>query len=178
MKDLLEALVDHLPTASGPAPTSLRDRLLASAAQPGRRFAPLYGSLSELFDLNDAALVALFERAASPLSWSDAPTPGTSLLHLSGGPRAAGADNGLVRLKAGARFPQHRHLGLERVLVLDGSYVDEPSGRVYRAGDLHEMPEGSAHTYVASPERELWLAVSVVGGVDVEGFGVLSPSSA
>jgi quercetin dioxygenase-like cupin family protein len=177
MKKLLSALADHLPPTSV-APASLRERLLSTVAQPRWRFAPLYRSLSELFDLDERQLTALFERAAPPAAWTPSPIPGTFLLHLEGGPRVAGADNGLVRVQAGARFPQHRHLGNERVLLLDGSYRDEPSGRLYRAGDLHEMPEGSTHAYVASPERELWLAVSVVQGVDVDGFGPLSPSSA
>jgi anti-sigma factor ChrR (cupin superfamily) len=70
----------------------------------------------------------------------------------------------------------HRHLGLERVLVLRGGYRDEPSGRVYGPGDLHEMSPDSSHAYTALPERELVLAVSVVSGVEVDGFGKLSPA--
>ncbi|HYP87200.1 MAG TPA: hypothetical protein VEQ59_03590, partial [Polyangiaceae bacterium] len=111
MKELLTALVDHLPAVDSVPSLGLRSRLLASTAEPSRRFAPLYGALAELFDLNDAALSALFERAAAPAAWTDAPIPSTSLVHLQGGPRVAGADNGLVRLQAGARFPAHRHLG-------------------------------------------------------------------
>jgi quercetin dioxygenase-like cupin family protein len=176
MKDLLSALVDHVPTAKAP-PASLRERLMASIQRPELRFAPLYGALSDLFDLSDERLRALFVRAAAPEAWSPAPIPDTWLLHLEGGPRVARADNGLVRIRKGARFPQHLHLGGERVLVLEGSYVDEPSARVYGPGDLHEMPEGSVHAYVASAETDLLLAVSVVRGVDVEGFGPLSPSS-
>jgi hypothetical protein len=176
MKNLLSALVEHVPAAQA-APAGLRERLMASVAKPELRFAPLYGALSELFDLSDDALRALFVRAAAPQAWTAAPVPDTWLLHLQGGPRVAGADNGLVKIRAGARFPQHLHLGGERVLVLDGSYQDAPSGRVFRAGDLHEMPEGSAHSYLAAPEGDLLLAVSVVRGVDVEGYGPLSPSS-
>ena len=178
MKDLLSALADYLPPSAEPAPSPLRERLLASVGRPELRFAPLYAALGELFDLDAQRLAALFTRAAAPAAWTRVPIPDTLLLHLDGGPRVAGADNGLVKLRAGARFPRHRHLGDERVLVLDGSYVDEPSGRIYRAGDLHEMREGTAHAYVASAERDLLLAVSVVRGVDVEGFGPLAPSSA
>jgi len=176
MKGLVPALVDLVPAAK-PAPAALRERLMASIARPELRFAPLFDRLSDLFDLSDEALRALFVRAAAPDSWSRAPVPDTWLLHLQGGPRVAGADNGLVRIAAGARFPRHAHLGRERVLVLDGSYRDEPSGHVYQPGDLHEMPEGSAHAYVALPTRDLLLAVSLVSGVDVEGFGPLSPAS-
>lgn len=176
MKKLLSALVDHVPAANA-APAALRERLMASIARPELRYAPLYGALSELFDLRDEALRALFVRASTPEAWTPAPLPDAWLLHLEGGPRVASADNGLVKIRAGARFPRHVHLGIERVLVLEGGYLDEPSGRLYGAGDLHEMQEGSAHAYLASAERDLLLAVSVVRGVDVEGFGPLSPAS-
>lgn len=176
MKNLLSALVEHLP-AETPPRAALRERLMASVVKPELRFAPLYGALSELFDLDDRALAALFVRAASPEAWTRPPLPDTQLLHLEGGPRVAGADNGLVKIAAGTRFPRHRHLGPERVLVLDGSYRDEPSGKLYRPGDWHEMAEGTTHAYVVEPERELLLAVSVVRGIDVEGVGALSPAS-
>ena len=173
---LAEALSDLVPPTKAP-PQLLRERLLATVARPRLRYAPLFGKLSELFDLDDTALAALFERAVTPTAWTPAPIPGTRLMHLQGGPRVAGADNGLVRLAPGARFPSHRHLGLERVLVLDGGYRDEQDGRLYLPGDWHEMQPGTSHAYTALAERELLFAVSVVAGVDVEGFGTLSPSA-
>lgn len=173
---LRDAFAELVPRPSAP-PQLLRERLLATVARPRLRYAPLYGSLSQLFDLSETELANLFEHAASEDAWITAPIPGTELLHLIGGPRVAHADNGLVRIVAGTRFPLHRHLGPERVLVLDGAYRDEHSGQVYRAGDLHEMPEGSQHAYTALGERDLLLAVSVVRGVDVEGYGALSPAS-
>jgi quercetin dioxygenase-like cupin family protein len=171
---LSEALTELGPPAKAP-PQLLRERLLATVARPRLRFAPLFGALSELFDLGDTDLAGLFEHAAADSAWVPSAVPGTQLLHVQGGPRVASADNGLVRLEAGARFPSHRHLGLERVLVLDGGYHDEPSGRLYLPGDWHEMPAESTHAYRALPERPLLIAVSLVAGVDVEGFGTLSP---
>ena len=177
MKALLAELAE-LAVAGRAVPTpSLRQRLLADAAAPSRRFASFFGQLSELFDWGDAELSALFERAAAPGAFAASPIPRVELLHLTGGPRVAHADNGLVRIAAGARFPEHRHLGPERVLVLAGRYLDEQSGRVYAPGDLHAMVPGSAHAYVALPDSELLLAVSVVTGVDVDGYGTLTPSS-
>src|SRR6188768_1868171 len=86
-----EALSALVPTAKAP-PQLLRERLLATVARPRLRFAPLFGALSELFDLGDADLASLFERAASPEAWQSAAVPGTELLHLQGGPRVASAD--------------------------------------------------------------------------------------
>lgn len=173
---LAEALSALVPPAKAP-PQLLRERLLATVARPRLRYAPLFAKLTELFDLDDTHLAALFERAATAQAWTDSQIPGTRLLHLLGGPRVAAADNGLVRLTAGTRFPRHRHLGLERVLVLEGGYRDEQDGRLYLAGDWHEMPAGTSHAYTALAERDLLFAVSVVAGVEVEGFGTLSPSA-
>jgi len=177
MKELVHALAESMPVVPAPPSSALRQRLLESAAAPGLRFAPFFSQLSDLFDWKDAQLSALFERAAAPGAFSPSPIPGVELLHLDGGPRVAHADNGLVRIGAGARFPEHRHLGLERVLVLAGRYRDEQSGRVYAPGDWHEMLPGTEHAYVVLPDAELLLAVSVVDGVDVTGYGTLSPSS-
>jgi quercetin dioxygenase-like cupin family protein len=165
-----------IPAAKAP-PQLLRERLLSTVSRPRLRYAPLFGKLTELFDLDDADLAALFERAATADAWTDSQVPGTRLMHLQGGPRVAAADNGLVRLAAGTRFPTHRHLGLERVLVLDGGYRDEQDGRLYLPGQWHEMQPGTSHAYTALAERELLFAVSVVAGVEVEGFGTLSPSA-
>lgn len=171
---LLEALAELDRPERSPSST-VRARLLASVSSPAQRLAPLYGALADLFDLSDAELGAVFERAEQPKAWVSAQLPGVKLLHLTGGPRVVGADNGLVRLDAGAHFPLHRHLGFERVLVLSGGYRDDASGKLYVAGDWHEMPAGSRHGYRALPERELLLAVSVVEGVHVEGLGKLTP---
>jgi quercetin dioxygenase-like cupin family protein len=168
-----QALSELVPPSKAP-PQLLRERLLATVARPRLRFAPLFASLSELFDLDDTDLAALFERAALPAAWASSAVPGAQLLHLAGGPRVATADNGLVRIDAGARFPHHRHLGQERVLVLEGGYRDEPSGRLYLPGDWHEMPAGTTHAYTALPDQPLLLAVSLLAGVEVDGYGPLS----
>jgi quercetin dioxygenase-like cupin family protein len=173
---LAEALSALVPPVKAP-PQLLRERLLATVARPCLRYAPLFGKLSELFDLDDTALAALCERAAAPTAWSASPIVGMRLMHLQGGPRVAGADNGLVRLAAGTRFPRHRHLGLERVLVMEGGYRDEQDGRLYLPGDWHEMQPGTSHAYTALPDHQLLIAVSVQGGVDIDGFGTLSPSA-
>lgn len=176
MRALLDALAELVPAGNDP-PQLLRQKLLANVLRPRLRYAPLFGKLSQLFDLADLELAALFEHAAQDEAWAPAPIAGVQLLHLTGGPRVAGADNGLVRLAAGTRFPAHRHLGREKVLVLEGAYRDAQDGRLYVAGDLHEMPEGSQHAYTVMGDGPALLAVSLVGGVDVEGYGALSPSS-
>ena len=50
----------------------------------------------------------------------------------------------LLRYAPGARVPRHRHAGLETILVLQGSQIDE-RGR-YGPGTLVLNPEGSEHS--------------------------------
>jgi quercetin dioxygenase-like cupin family protein len=172
-KKLLEELAE-LVAPGKPAPQLLRDKLLGSIARPRLRYAPLFGPLGALFDLGDLELAALFENADDPSAWVTGPLPGLSLFHLSGGPRVAHADNGLVRLAPSTHFPMHRHLGSERVLVLEGGYVDAPSGKTYGPGDVHEMAADTSHAYITVPERPTLFAVSLVSGIHIDGFGTVS----
>ncbi|MGL3605448.1 cupin domain-containing protein [Rhizobium sp. G187] len=55
----------------------------------------------------------------------------------------------LLRYAPGASVPQHRHTGLETILVLEGSQSDE-NGH-YGPGSLVANPEGTVHS-VSSAE--------------------------
>ncbi len=51
----------------------------------------------------------------------------------------------LVRFEAGTSFPNHRHEGVETVLVLEGGYTDS-EGRRFVAGDLTQMQPNTEHS--------------------------------
>ena len=55
----------------------------------------------------------------------------------------------LLRYQPGTAVPRHRHLGLETIVVLEGSQSDE-RGR-YETGAVVLNPEGSEH-HVCSDE--------------------------
>lgn len=161
-KDLAEAFTALSLGLPGPAPaTDQRARLLATAARPDRRFAPFIGRLARLIDVAQDRAHELLATLARADVWEPF-VPAVELVHLQGGPAVAGADVGFVRVAAGRAFPVHRHLGDERVLVLQGGYHDS-SGAVVRAGDTVELPAGSAHEFVALPGADLIYAVVVYG---------------
>lgn len=149
-----------------PAP-GLRERLLAAAARPEQRWAPFASRLARLIDVAHDRARELLAAIVRPELWQRL-LPDVDLLHLQGGPAVAGADVGFVRVAAGAAFPEHRHVGDERVLILQGGYTDD-RGQVARAGDLIELPAGSSHAFVALPGDDLIYAV-VVGGVEFPGL--------
>ena len=163
-------LVTALAEALSPRPPSsaLRGRLMASAASPGLRWAPLFGKLGALFDLGDAALTQVAERAALPSEWQPGPLPTVSLLHLQGGPAIASADAGLVRVEAGIHFPEHRHLGEERTLIIEGE-ARESSGIVRKPGDSLSMAAGSSHSFEVVSAKPLVYALVLYGGVEIGG---------
>jgi len=53
----------------------------------------------------------------------------------------------LVRMDPGCRYPRHRHVGDEDVLVLQGGFCD--AAGEHRAGSFHRFPAGSVHAPVA-----------------------------
>lgn len=156
-----------LERESGQAATR-RARLLATISEAEERFAPLFGKLTQLFDLNAEALRAVFTRAADERQWQPGPLPWVSLFHLVGGPGVSGLDVGLVRLKRGMPFPAHRHTGSERVLILEGGYHDD-QGRWYGPGEVHDMTRGTEHSLQLSTERDTLLAVVLEGEIQVLG---------
>ena len=160
----LVAMAGALPREV-PGPSS-HSRLLAAVDKGPMRHAPFFERLAQLFDLSRDSIVRLLHEAASETAWEAGPHPSVRVHHLQGGPAVAGADTGLVRMPADFVWPSHRHGGVERVLILEGQYV-ESGGRLYRPGDLHEMRPGSVHSFTVTPGTPLLLAVSLSGGLEI-----------
>jgi quercetin dioxygenase-like cupin family protein len=160
--------IERLPELLTPseAPAGLA-RLLAQVEELPLRYAPFYGRLSHLWDVPEAEVEAVLERARDPLAWHKPALPGLRLLDVQGGPATQGAETKLVRFNPGFHFPRHRHPGFEAVLVLEGSYT-ESSGRVVGPGDLHEMLPGSEHDFRVGKD-EPCIAASVQAGLEFTG---------
>lgn len=146
------------------------ERLMAAVAEPPLRYAPFFERLSNLYDLSEADVRALFERSRSPEAWRRAPLPGLELLTVEGGPKLARTHAYLARFAAGMKFPKHRHDGHEDVLILEGSYTDS-SGVVYRSGDVHHMDGASEHAFTIA-EDEPCVAAAVHRGIRFSSLGM------
>lgn len=153
-------------------PARLKRRLMEAVERP--RYAFL-DRVARLLDLGREQARAALDLIDSPEAW-EAAGQGCWLLHLTPGPTLTNAVVGLVRVQAGTRFPRHVHIGLERVLVLQGSLLDD-SGRVSLPGDLVIMPPESAHDFEALPGDDLLYLAVVDEGVDFTpaGGGVILP---
>lgn len=145
------------PVAPSPA---VHARLLASIG--GGAFERFSQRMASLFDVTvDRAreLLGLIER---PASWEVA-GPGLGLVHFDGGPAAAAADCGFVRLAPHAAFPLHTHAGEEVSLILAGTLKDRRTGRTYGPGDELVEAENSEHDVVALDDEVIYAARATNG---------------
>ena len=133
------------------APVAPPAAALATLLQKVRaedRIAWLAPQLAELYDLSIDAALKVIAQIRDPTAWMAGPAPGLSLLPVNAGPKAGEALAALVRLEPGQQFPEHPHLGPEKVLVLEGGYLDSSGAQFWR-GDLHESQAGTTHSFRA-----------------------------
>jgi mannose-6-phosphate isomerase-like protein (cupin superfamily) len=146
-------------------PSDLRDRVMRSIATGGRlhRFAD---SVARALDVAADCARALLDGIDEATSWAAGPLPGVALYDVRGGPLAAGAITGFIRLPAGASFPEHSHLGSETVLVVQGRYRDS-GGSIVGPGELVTMPKGSSHSFEVEDGADLVYLVVAFDGVRI-----------
>lgn len=163
----LESLA-FMTAAIGREPPSAEARQRLLSAVEAEPHAPFVEKLSALFDLGVERIREILTAIGDAASWEPGPMPGIELMHFAGGPRVASADNGIVRMAPGLPFPKHKHLGVERILILEGEYVDD-SGRRWGPGELHVSDASMEHAYTVG-ERGVTYALSLEGDIWIEGM--------
>lgn len=83
----------------------------------------------------------MFEIPRGQQRFEQTPFPGVELCSLWSNDEGGGS--ALVRMREGATFPMHRHVGWEQVYVLEGA-IQLGEARVEAGGYLHTAP-GEAH---------------------------------
>jgi putative transcriptional regulator len=150
-------------------PPDVKQRLMASVG--GGRFEAFSARLAALFDVTiDRAreLLGLIER---PGSWVPQ-IPGISLVHFDGGPAAAAADCGFIRMTPGAVFPPHSHLGEEVVTILSGQVHDITNNRVIGPGEDYVQTEGTSHYKVCIGDEDCIYASRAMNGIAIGGMRI------
>lgn len=150
--DAVTALIE--PVA---APTALRGRLLAALNEPPLRYAPFISRIGELWSLPEERVEAALSRATDA-HWQRTPLPGVRVVRVEHGGSEPDAAAYLVHFRRGLRYPEHRHTHEERVLILEGGYVDT-TGRVVAPGDSHQMAAGTCHGFTVHPDGPCIAAV-------------------
>ena len=118
---------------------------LTDALETTHRFDDLEHQVAELADLSiDQARELLLCVDAPSTRWDPGPTDDIALFNFEGGERVRNAVTGFVRHAPGTKFPEHDHVGGERVLVLQGAFEDS-DGVVYASGEIAERGPASPH---------------------------------
>lgn len=157
------APADATPRAGG----RLREKLMASV-RAGASLQGFAERLARFFDLEPEPTQRLLREAAAPSSeWEDFSVSGVRLFHLTGGPRVASADCGLVSIEPGAHFPAHRHQDDEWSLVLAGEAEEEGTGARWAPGDLVHRPAGSIHAFRVTSPGPFVFAVVLDGEIEL-----------
>lgn len=160
-RDLFEVEDAALISVSGLTPVSppaaLFERIAQeTATQP--RFDRFAQSVASLLDLEIDQAKYLLGRLGDAAAWQPGFFRGMELQHAEGGPRVRDAVTGFVRLTEGSVFPEHHHLGDERILVLQGRCQD--GDEVHGPGDVIEMAAGTSHSFRVCPGPDfVYLAV-------------------
>jgi anti-sigma factor ChrR (cupin superfamily) len=129
--------------------------------------------MASLFDVSVARARELLGLIERPASW-DAVMPGVGLVHFDGGPAAAAADCGFVRLAPNTPFPLHTHAGEEVSLILAGTLKDRRTGRTYGPGDELVESQDSEHDVTALDDEVIY-AARATNGILVAGAAARPP---
>ena len=149
-------------------PAALWERVQGSLAGASR-FEHLVARASQLLDLSVARVRELFAGIEQSENWVPSPWEGLSLFHIDPGPRRASALAGFVRLAPGTTFPEHRHLGPEEMLVLQGSLTTS-DGLAFRAGGEFASQQGHVHSFTARPGPDLIYLGVTENGLEIGGL--------
>jgi hypothetical protein len=152
-------------------PPALWDRIASSTQAPGR-FYRFTDHVARLLDVAEDKARELLDRAADPSAFVAGLVPGMGLLNVQGGPAVAHAITGFIRLPSATQFPEHKHLGQESVLVMQGRIQD--GADVAGPGDLITMPAGSSHSFFVPPGPDLLYLAVVQDGIQV-GDAIVTP---
>lgn len=156
---VLDALAGALEPSAPPA-ASLRARLFGRIG--GRdRFLPFLDRLIALFDLSEDDTRREVDAITDPDAEWEELVDGCKFRDFDGGPGLGEAHAGLIRLQPGSVFPNHRHVGEERILLLQGR-VRDSAGNEFRAGDTLVSDDGTEHEMTAIGDEEVIYAAVVI----------------
>ena len=163
---LVRGLAPIAPAADG------RDRLLRETGSG--RLHHFAERIARLIDVTVERARTLLDRAMDASAWETTVVPGLTTFWVEGGAAVAGCIRGFIKLEAGHAFPVHKHLGDEKVLVLEGVMLDS-SGQVFRPGDFVPLPAGHEHAYETVGVLDLLTFAVVREGITIGEMVVRHP---
>ncbi|MGZ3451847.1 MAG: cupin domain-containing protein [Polyangiales bacterium] len=160
LHELREAVTSLASLAvSAPPSGEVRRRLFADVV--GRaRYAPFADRVARFFGIDVADAERALESITETTAWRPGPMPGMSMAKVPSRAKVPRQTAIFLRSDAGAVCPDHRHIGEERLLILEGGII-ESDGTELHAGDLVVKPAGSSHAFRV-PEEEACIAAYIL----------------
>jgi len=147
---------------------SLRQRLVSSVQRSREgRLGIFADRIARLFDVPLESALELLAKVESGTAWKAGIAEGIEMFSVRTGPKYPGAMAGFGRLRPGARFPKHGHLGDETTLVMAGGFRDSSGIEVERGDELYEAP-GSEHDFVVLDGEDCIAAVIALNGIELK----------
>ena len=172
-KEGLEAIIDSLVPLNPPA--DLTKKVLGTLSQ--RRFERFADDVADLLDIDAEQAQKLLDGVDQDENWSAGPVEGMTLYHVEGGPKVDRAITGFTRIEAGGGFPEHKHLGKESILILQGYFKDTVTGVVHGPGEVVHMEPDTSHGFeLLEGGTRLTYLVVVQEGVELGGMPIMYDS--
>jgi putative transcriptional regulator len=164
---LVHESVAGIAALASPArpPPDLRRRLLGTIAGPSR-YAPFVDRVARFFGIDAREASSALEAITANDAWINGPMPGMATAKLPSRPKVPGQTAVFLRSEVGAHCPNHRHLGEERLFILEGGIV-ESDGTAFHAGDLVVKPAGSSHAFHVLDDEPCIAAYLLEGGLEL-----------
>jgi anti-sigma factor ChrR (cupin superfamily) len=163
--EMLDELALDLRPSEQRGLVDLRRRLL-DTVEGRARYAPFAERVARFFGIDPREASSALEAITVESAWSEGPMPGMATAKLPCRPKVPGQTAVFLRSEVGAHCPIHRHLGEERLLILEGGIV-ESDGTVFHAGDLVVKPAGSAHEFDVLGDEPCIAAYLLEGGLEL-----------
>ncbi len=164
----LDAVLDALPEAA-PAESG-RGRLMKRIAR-APQFPDAAPAIAAHFGWTDAMAESALVAARGPFVYPVGEGVGIRL--LGDAPVAPPGFAAIFRLAAGATLAPHRHVGEERLYVLQGRCLDTSSGKELGPGTRGAGADGHLHAFEVLPGPPMVYVATSVGGFLWEAGGVL-----
>jgi quercetin dioxygenase-like cupin family protein len=160
------AELDLLPADAAVAPSAgLRDRLLREVEGPAR-YAPFATRVARFFGIGVDDAARSLEAITAADAWRAGPLPGMWRAEVRGRAKEAGRTAIFLKSAPGLHCPNHRHVGEERLLILEGGIV-ESDGTEYHPGDLVVKAAGSSHSFTVPTSEACVSAYLLEGGLEL-----------
>jgi quercetin dioxygenase-like cupin family protein len=169
LEDIIDALEPETPSA-GLAASIL-------AALPTQRFTRFANEVADLLDIDMKQAQNLLDGVDDSSNWAAGPIDGMTIYHVEGGPKVSRAITGFTRIEANGEFPEHKHLGIESILILQGYFKDTVSHEVHGPGDIVHMASQTSHGFkLLEDATQLTYLVVVQEGLEIAGTPIMYDS--